>query len=801
MPKTATHVLLKLSAFFVLLIWTQFGFGQSFFGKVNKCDTLKTPIYQAIYKVVGDKDSVIGQTYFDGTFKAKLKPSTSYKIIASYSGYTDSIIIIKTDSKGNPDKNNATFCLRKDGMRLMGYVINATEEIPINKAVLILKNIVNKTETQISTGIDGYYNFKLDYEANYQLKIDKYSPGIMNAFQDTSFYISTIGFNLPLDFKLDIKLGKSTEVVRPREKYQKKVVEKQPIVDATNTIAKVEAPGVEQKEESHLPAPTLETSAKEMKTKRDSVEAVAKKQAEAEKARQEAQAKRAMDSASASIAKKDSLLRASNLAKENLNQKIKVEKEAQAKREADSLATAIAKKDSLLKSSALAKENLKQRIKAEKEANAKRETDSLATAMAKKDSLLRASASTKENAKQKIIAEKEAQAKREMDSVLAMAKKDSLLKASAMAKEKLKQRIKAEKEAQADSLSMAMAKKDSLQKASTLAKEKIRKKIKEEKEAQLKKEADSVKASIAKKDSLLTASNFAKENAKQKLKAEKEAQAKHELDSITVLNEKKELEAKNRAALERKKRTEDSLALAAKEQMEAKTLLAKATKPVQTENKYYSYSTTPGKIVLKGVVLDGSNQRKLASVKISIHPLNSIFSTEAQTDQNGYFEAEVDSGKMYIMSLYHSDYKRSKQFVDLTNERNKEFGLQDILLTENDVEINRDMPAVLFLKNKCDLTENGLEELNAVSVLIKADPTFTIKLIGLAAGDEYFTKALAISRSQVAAQYLLNSGISISQIKLVSVSESKHRSNCGAGKPCTIDDYNKDRAVIYLITK
>jgi hypothetical protein len=40
------------------------------------------------------------------------------------------------------------FSLRKDGMRLMGNLYGADDETPINKANLILKNIMTRQESR-----------------------------------------------------------------------------------------------------------------------------------------------------------------------------------------------------------------------------------------------------------------------------------------------------------------------------------------------------------------------------------------------------------------------------------------------------------------------------------------------------------------------------------------------------------------------------------------------------------------------------------------------------------------------------
>lgn len=181
--------------------------GQSFYGVVKKADSLSSPIFQAQVEVMElDKPANIYKTYFDGGYKFNVSKNRTYTIKVSYPGYIDTIFTVQTDKAGKPFPPNLIVRLMKDGMRLMGKIRSREEEFPIKEATIILKNVMTKEEFSITTGIDGAYNFKLEYETNYKVSIDKRSTGILNHFKDTSFYVSTIGFNLPLDYKLDIFL-------------------------------------------------------------------------------------------------------------------------------------------------------------------------------------------------------------------------------------------------------------------------------------------------------------------------------------------------------------------------------------------------------------------------------------------------------------------------------------------------------------------------------------------------------------------------------------------------------------------
>ncbi len=109
------------------------------YGVVRKLDTTAAPIYQAKVVVYKGFDSLTTlKTYFDGAFKFAIDKNETYTIKASYPGYKDSIVIIKTDKKGIPSQQNITIRLKKDGMRLMGFIKNREEDFPIKDACIIL---------------------------------------------------------------------------------------------------------------------------------------------------------------------------------------------------------------------------------------------------------------------------------------------------------------------------------------------------------------------------------------------------------------------------------------------------------------------------------------------------------------------------------------------------------------------------------------------------------------------------------------------------------------------------------------
>ena len=222
LPEKLNSASLKKIQFLTFLILLIAGGirAQDLVGKISDNDTLRTPLFLAeITQLQGEQVVATCKTYFDGTFRIKVKPSQSYKVKVSYPGRTDTTVSIVVDKRGTLTSGSLFISLRKDGLRLMGFILDKEQDIPLKEVSITLKNVMTRREEKYFTDINGYYNLKMDYETNYTLKIDKLSPGIMNKYQDTSFNISTIGFNKPVDFKLDIKLGPTNGYIAPRPDY------------------------------------------------------------------------------------------------------------------------------------------------------------------------------------------------------------------------------------------------------------------------------------------------------------------------------------------------------------------------------------------------------------------------------------------------------------------------------------------------------------------------------------------------------------------------------------------------------
>ena len=211
----------RLHYFFFLLLLCSYGAkAQDLIGKITDQDSVHSPLFMAeVTQMQDGKTIATYKTYFDGTFRIKVKPNQSYDLKVSFPGRSDTIVTISVDKHGTLYTGTLFISLRKDGLRLTGFILDQVQDIPIKDACIILRNVMTRKEDRYTTDVNGSYNLKMDYETNYTLRIDKMSPGILNKYEDTSFNISTIGFNKPLDFRLDIKLGPTNGYIAPRPEY------------------------------------------------------------------------------------------------------------------------------------------------------------------------------------------------------------------------------------------------------------------------------------------------------------------------------------------------------------------------------------------------------------------------------------------------------------------------------------------------------------------------------------------------------------------------------------------------------
>lgn len=783
----------------IILFYGLFGavaVAQNFFAIVLDCDTDRTPLYQANVAVSKDNQLLFElKTYFDGKFNFTTAPNATYTATISYPGRKDTAIVINTDKRGIASNSGKKIVLQKDGMRLMGKVIDRQNDMPIDAVGMTLKNIMTRKEDKIITKIDGAYNFKLEYETNYMLKIDRRSPGIFNKFNDTTLYISTVGFNLPLDYILDIYLQKTTETLTSRPEYD-------PYKKPSNQLLKpvVEVMGIKD-------SAKLAQQLKEVQSLRDQL--------------------KAKDSLIAAYSNK---IVAKNDVKSTTNNTIQAEKlaaELKAKEEAAKLSNE--KKQA---------EELERKLAEEKLALAKKvEEERLALELKNKEEARLAEEQRIKMAKLKKAEEDRKlleQAKLEEQKRVAEQNRIAEEKARALAEKQAKEmQLAADKKMEEE---RQLAEKKQLEEQTRLKNEQERKLAIEKQRLLFEKrqEEDSLRDALHREQLMALEAKIAQQNSienkliQEKIEKEKQERAAianklkaiEDEEKLALMEESKKLEEElkqNRATYET---MQNDLMAYYENKIKVEQMTTPEPKPTTTKAINNSASTpktttNTQQVVLTGKVISGIDNKALKDVSISVRNVNSIFSVNTESDNNGGFKLIVDNNNTYLISYYKEGYTVGKQVIDLSNNQYMDYKIPDFyILDENTTQKNvavkmeniaaaplseTAMYTLSFEKNSYNISgKNMAQVFNAVKQL-KAAPNRTIAIYGMASKDEISARSLAEARVTEVTKFLEQNGIKGHRITIEILGSTKSISKCGVINPCTEEDYKKDRVVLYEI--
>jgi outer membrane protein OmpA-like peptidoglycan-associated protein len=806
--------------FLFLLAYSISIHAQEIVGIVMEADSTQSPFYQAGVKISQAEKIVFeGKTYFDGRFKYKGIPNQDYLVTASYIGYKDSSVLVKIDNNGKVVPNDFKIALKKDGLRLSGYLMGRDNDEAIRDAGIILKNVMTRQEEKIITGIDGSYNFRLEYETNYLVRVDKRSAGIMNTYQDTSFYISTIGFNQPLDFKLNIKLGPSLEYVKaraeydPKQKPQNKNIKPAIEVYGAKDSAKLAQQAlviaglnrelfvkdsiianldkkIEDIKKNEAPVLVSNEKQEDKKTQKKNDE-IEKQRREREKILADTKAKE-MERIAKENAEKEkqeaariAIVKANELEQLRLNELKKAE-EAKAKKSKEAeLLAAKEKQIELNKQKELIQKN-----------EAKKITELSKKELAKAD-------------KQKIKDKKELE-KQQIQAILKQEKDKVVAEKAKTKNEKVAAKemaLKAKYDAKVQKLQQTQQ-----LELEKLAKKNADKKQKEVLTASAKRDKKERKMNGGEvfyqaKDSFLTDQQI--RDKQQRIYLE-EKRKQEQNDKATLVKKLEDIQRQQQDEIQSREQYES----AQKDLMESYERKLKGEKePIEVKEKIATPSIVspssesnikaiPSKIKVNGVVYDGGSNLPLSNTSLTVRMLNTILSQELKSDEKGNYSFDVDSGSFYLVSFYKPGYILGKQLLDVTAQKDKTFRMSDFSIIEaDDFDPSEKMPIVSFAKNSSATPFDLLNEVIPIVKMMKEIPQLRIKIYGMASFDEAYPKELSLTRAQEVAKVFINNNVPASRIKFNGYGNTKTKSGCTASSDCDEFKLSRDRIVLYKVVK
>lgn len=796
-----------------------------------EADSNQSPFYQAGIKIYqADKIVFEGKTYFDGRFKYKGIPNQDYLVTASYVGYKDSSVLVKIDNNGKVVPNDFKIALKKDGLRLSGYLMGRDNDEAIRDAGIILKNVMTRQEEKIITGIDGSYNFRLEYETNYLVRVDKRSAGVMNTYQDTSFYISTIGFNQPLDFKLNIKLGPSLEYVKARAEYDPKqkpqnknikpAIEVYGVKDSAklaqqalviaglnrelfvkdSIIANLDKK-IEDIKKNEAPVLVSNEKQEDKKTQKKNDE-IEKQRREREKILADSKAKEMERIAKENAAKeKQEVARIATLKANELEQlrlsELKKAEEAKAKKSKEEAELMAAKQKQL----ALDRQN---------EIAQKTAAESLKHNATDIQKVMRANKKEQEKADKQKIKDKKELEKQQIQAILKQEKDKVVAEKAKTKNEKVAAKemaLKAKYEAKVQKLQQTQQ-----LELGKLAKKNADKKQKEVLTASAKRDKKERKMNGGEvfyqaKDSFLTDQQI--RDKQQRIYLE-EKRKQEQNDKATLVKKLEDIQRQQQDEIQSREQYES----AQKDLMESYERKLKGEKePIEVKEKIATPSIVspssesnikaiPSKIKVNGVVYDGESNLPLSNTSLTVRMLNTILSQELKSDEKGNYSFDVDSGSFYLVSFYKPGYILGKQLLDVTAQKDKTFRMSDFSIIEaDDFDPSEKMPIVSFAKNSSATPFDLLNEVIPIVKMMKEIPQLRIKIYGMASFDEAYPKELSLTRAQEVAKIFINNNVPASRIKFNGYGNTKTKSGCSASSDCDEFKLSRDRIVLYKVVK
>lgn len=856
----------KYCVLLLVLLCAAFGAeAQGLLGRITESDSAATVLFQAEVTQLQD-GKVVGtyKTLYDGTYRIKVKPSTTYEIKATYPGRMDTSVTITTDKFGTLASGTLNLALRKNGLRLMGYILDKDDDIPIKDAGIIIRNVMTRKEDKYFTDVNGYYNLKMDFETNYTFKIDKRSPGIMNKFQDTSFNISTIGFNQPLDFRLDIRLGPALEFVKERPEYNPYArPENKNLKPVVQVLGKKDSARLREQDaaiaELDRKLSSKDSAIASLDKKIKDIDAAKKDDKQATAIDKDQKAKEAAERQHAENERKaQAEIKKREAEKAEADRKAQLAAAAEAKKKADDEAAA-KRKEELRAAAELRAQQEAKEAQAKKEAKEKEEAanrsraeqqriDREAQALARADSALAAAEARRaQSGKPRIEAKKEEKKPevkkpltQEEKEALALARADSAIAAARDKKAKQSEPTvvkaddapKGKGRGQKDQgrITYAVVPSDSAmtdrqrreQKEEDLAKMKKARSDAEAKMLAEKRESEA-KEKAAKKESKRLARELAEKEKQQKRQREEDLKHAEETARISAKKteaerQQRELEAhrvqqeeERRRLISERDRLLSSQQVAVVKNTESKA--TPATRPQQTrdqvradENKVVvlnNASQPTGRIVqTRGVVKNGQTEEPVSGVSINIRRLNGLVSQEVTTDSLGAYTFIVDSGYFYLVSYFREGYEISKQILDLTSYRKPQYTMLIQYLKEHDeFDPAARMPFIQFDKNSSKVPSDLWSELEPIVKMMHDIPQLKMKIYGMASADEDYPMELSVTRARMVADMMMEAGIKPLRLRINGLGDLRPRSGCVEGKECTQTQYRQDRTVMYKVVK
>ena len=223
----------------------------------------------------------------------------------------------------------------------------------------------------------------------------------------------------------------------------------------------------------------------------------------------------------------------------------------------------------------------------------------------------------------------------------------------------------------------------------------------------------------------------------------------------------------------------------------------------QGSDDIYSFNAYVCSQKIEGITRDKETEAILSSVTVRLIDETGKEIAEVTSDENGYYEFEVDCNNTYTVVGNKPDYTDDQKVVETDNENDK-VNTADLylesLIKDNQIVIN----PIFFDFDKWNIRTDAQYELEKIIDVMRAHPTMVIKIESHtdSRGSDRYNEKLSDRRAKSTREYIISRGIEANRIEsAIGYGEYQLLNKCSNGVKCSKEEHQLNRRSYFYILK
>lgn len=220
----------------------------------------------------------------------------------------------------------------------------------------------------------------------------------------------------------------------------------------------------------------------------------------------------------------------------------------------------------------------------------------------------------------------------------------------------------------------------------------------------------------------------------------------------------------------------------------------------------YAYDRIP-QLVIEGSITNATDNSPVPNALVTLKDAEGNKIADLISDENGYYEINIDRDADYILDTKKEDYIDNSQKVTSKGIKTSVTRLTTNVALEpapEDIPIEELYP-IYFDFNKYDIRRDGTVELDRiVNLMTNVYPNMVIRIESHtdSRGSEQYNNILSQERANATYQYLVKHGVDAARItEYKGYGEQKLANDCDGSSNCTEDQHQLNRRTQFIVEK